>query len=222
MKLYICFLLSFSLYTSIFAQALIAEQPTQIITHETFLNKPFTLEFDDEEINDSQIADSQIADADDQIPPHALNEEDITTILFNEYDLGYDDAQEDSADTSIIIKSEESQSMPQPETALQISELQEKKITEVKNPEELFLNAMQNFILAKNIVSQETLCSSKMAKSQGKLIAEYLKELSLIYNISIAQARNITQDYIQKKCQDLNLGISNVEKKSLKKLLQTL
>ena len=232
MKLYICFLLSFSLYTQIFAQALVEEQPAQTITHETFLNKPFTLEFDDEEINDSQIADSrvddfsvdnsQIADADDQIPPHALSEEDISTILFNEYDLGYD-AQEEINDISeIAIKPETIQEKADVQANLPILESQEKNIFEAKSPEELFLHSMQNFIFTKTIVSQETLSSSKIAKSQGKLIAEYLKQLNQECNIPIAQARNITRDCIQKKCQDLNLGISNIEKKSLKKLLQTL
>ena len=72
------------------------------------------------------------------------------------------------------------------------------------------------------MLTKETLSSVKKAKLQGKLIAEYIKQLTSSCNISIAQAKDLAHNVIQKKCQDLHLGILNVEKKSLKKLLQAI
>ena len=208
MKLYSYFLFLVCVSETIHAQDLIEEQ-----TNQSFLNAPFTLEFDD----------AEIADADGQIPPQALSEEDITTILFNELDFGCDQTPEEiTHDEILLITNQDPATAIPAETIALLSELQEKNTPETKTPEKSFTIAMQDFISTKNIVSQETLSSGKMAKLQGKLIAEYIKQLSSTHNISIAQARNITRDLIQKKCQDLHLGISNVEKKSLKKLLQAL
>lgn len=175
---------------------------------------PFTLEFEDQEL----------ADAENQISPQALSEEDISVILFNQLDFGSDiaDMQEDVVDAMILINSQDTHNELLPELTILSSESQKASVPLIKSQEELFLEALENFMRAKNILTKETLSSNKVAKSQGKLLAKEIKDLCQGFNISISHAQNIARNYIQEKCQDLHLGILKHEKKSLKKLLEVL
>ena len=199
MKLVYSFLLSICFFTSLFSQDVFFREQTE-------KPMPFILEFDD----------AEIADADNQISPQALSEEDITVILFNELDFPSNDAQEETTPEIIII----SQSAPTinliQEPIATLFEAQKHLTIETKTPEESFLQSLENFISSTNIISKETLTSCKKAKSQGKLLAKRIQDLSASLNISISQARNMAQKYIQEKCQDLHLGISNIEKNHLK------
>lgn len=185
------------------------------IQNTTEENRSFALEFDD----------ADLGDAEDQIPSHALSEEDISLLIFDETELHKHNLQEDPTDTSIITQ-EEINLLGHNAPAQLISEknsLEEKQHPSIApNPEELFSTSIQEFILTHNIASKETLSSAKKAKLQGKLLAQHMQDTAKRISISFAQAKNITQNYIQKKCQDLNLGITNIEKKSLKTLLKQL
>ena len=209
MKLYSWFLLLLPVSAEIYSQETAQELLSNDYAHETFLNKPFTLEFDETDI-----------DADDQIAPQALSEEDISFLIFDETELQHHNLQEDFADkqTSVIILPKQTIT-PEPINAILIIE---SVAPEKIDPAFSFLQELESFISEKNMLTKETLSSVKKAKLQGKLIAEYIKQLTSSCNISIAQAKDLAHNVIQKKCQDLHLGILNVEKKSLKKLLQAI
>jgi len=166
-----------------------------------------------------------ITDTQDPIPSTTLSQEDLSFLIFDETDLATHNLQEDETDETIITQ-EELNFLNAPKAVASISENQtpkeENKTILEKNPEELFSTSIQDFIFTHKIVSQETFSSCKKAKLQGKLLAQQMQDLAQAFSITLAQARNITHNYIQKKCQDLNLGISSIEKKSFKVLMKQL
>ena len=215
MKLYSQYIFLLCISTSLYAEHFVDQEilpKDQTIDEQIFLNAPLTLESDDVELRD----------AEHQIPPQALSEEDISTILFNEFDFDPQDFHGED-DLKSVLTNQELKILAQPETALHIAENQAQNLlAEEKTPEALFLQSLENFISKHNILTKTIFDSAKKAKSQGKLVSEHIKDIAEASSISIAQARNMAREYIQKKCQDLNLGITKIEKKSLKTLLKQL